>query len=97
MARIFPALAALLVAVTAPVTAAAPFAATTLRSEASRSMSTRFGGGASASATISARIIRGAARVGPGLGPPAHAMVPRRATLSAADGSPVAALVYDFE
>ncbi len=97
MARIFPALAALLMAVTAPAMAAAPFTATTLRSDAPRSMVMRFGQGASASATISARIIRGAARVGPGLGPPGHAMVPRRATLSAADGSPVAALVYDFE
>ena len=97
MARIFPALAALVVAVTAPVTAAAPSFAETLRSEAARSMPTRFGQGASASATISARIIRASASVGHGLGPPAHAMVPRRTTLSAADGSPVAALVYDFE
>jgi hypothetical protein len=97
MARIFPALVALLMAVTAPATTAASATAATLRHDAPRPVTMRFGQGASASATISARIIRASARVGHGLGPPAHAMVPRRATLSAADGSPIAALVYDFE
>jgi hypothetical protein len=57
----------------------------------------RFDGGASATVTVSARIIRRSASVGAGLGPPAPRMVPRTATVSAADGRAVPALVYDFE
>ena len=53
--------------------------------------------GASATVTVSARLIRGPARVGPGLGPPLPRMAPRQTMVSAADGRPVAALVYDFE
>ena len=56
---------------------------------------TRFTG-ASATAQISVRIIASAS-IGSGLGPPAPGMVPRRAMVSAADGRPVPALVYDFE
>ena len=74
---------------------AAPRAA--LRSVDSPSPATRFDGGVSATVTISARIIRHSARVGAGLAPPAPRMVPRRAMVSAADGRPVPALVYDFE
>ncbi len=58
---------------------------------------TRFEGGASATATISARIIRHSASIGLGLAPPAAGMVPRETTVSAGDGSAVPALVYDFE
>ena len=57
----------------------------------------RFEEGASATVTVSARIVRQSARVGAGLGPPAPRMVPREATVSAADGRAVPALVYDFE
>jgi hypothetical protein len=57
---------------------------------------TRFGG-ASLTVTISARIIRASARVGVDLGAPAPGMKPRQASVSAADGSQVPALVYDFE
>ena len=90
MAWIVPALATLLMA------AATPAAAATLRSDL-RSPATRVGQGASASATVSARIVRASARIGHGLGPPAPAMTPRRATVTAADGRAVPALVYDFE
>jgi hypothetical protein len=91
MAWIIPALAALLVTA-ANATPAAAAQRSDLRSPAMRA-----GTGASASATVSARIIRASARVGRGLGPPAPAMTPRRATVTAADGRAVAALVYDFE
>jgi hypothetical protein len=54
-------------------------------------------GGASAMVGITARIIHTSAEVGAGRRPPARFMVPRRTTVSAADGRPVAAFVYDFE
>ena len=53
-------------------------------------------GGAAVSATISVRIIANSARIGAGP-PPAPAMVPRQATIAAADGSAIKALIYDFE
>ena len=56
----------------------------------------RFNNGASGEVTVSARIIRTAARVGAGFAPPAR-MTARRTTVSAADGLFVPALVYDFE
>ena len=57
----------------------------------------RFANGASATALVSARIIRQSARIGAGFAPPGPRMVPRTATVTAADGRPVPALVYDFE
>jgi len=57
----------------------------------------RFESGASAHFTVSARIICQSASVGAGRAPPAPRMVPRAATVSAADGSAVPALVFDFE
>jgi hypothetical protein len=57
----------------------------------------RAAGGASAIATVSVRILHAAAAVGEGRGAPGLLMVPCRTTVSAADGSPVPALVYDFE
>ncbi len=63
----------------------------------SRSPAFRFEGGASASVTISARIVRHSARIGASLGPPAARMVPRPTYVSAVDGRPVPALVYDYE
>ena len=57
----------------------------------------RIDAGSSATATVSARIISGSARIGAGFAPPLARMAPRPTTLSAADGRPVAALVYDFE
>ena len=53
-------------------------------------------GGATATAMISVRIISSSARIGAD-GPPLPDMVPRASTIAAADGSPVAALIYDFE
>ena len=57
----------------------------------------RFEAGTSATVTVSARIVRRSAIIGPGRGPPAPGMVPRETTVSAADGRAVPALVYDFE
>ena len=57
----------------------------------------RYDAAASATATVSARIITGSARIGARFAPPMERMAPRHTTLSAADGRPVAALVYDFE
>ena len=57
----------------------------------------RFASGASATALVSARIIGQSARIGAGFAPPGPRMVPRTATVTAADGRPVPALVYDFE
>ena len=57
----------------------------------------RHDNGSSATATISARIIRNSARIGAQHAPPLARMVPRPTTVSAADGRLVAALVYDFE
>ena len=79
------------------VAALVPATAAGLRNDASRAPAQRFTTGSSVSVTVSARIVRAAARVGHGLGPPAHAMVPRSTTVSAADGRSVAAIVYDFE
>ncbi len=57
----------------------------------------RIDAGSSATATVGARIISASARIGAGFAPPMARMVPRRTTFNAADGRPVAALVYDFE
>lgn len=61
-----------------------------------RPIARRSAGGASATATISARIVSSSARVGAGLPPPAN-LVARAATVTAADGRAVPALIYDFE
>ena len=53
--------------------------------------------GATAMANVTVRIISRPAKIGPRHGPPLPDMVPRAATIAAADGSPVAALIYDFE
>jgi hypothetical protein len=45
---------------------------------------------------VSARIVRDSAAVGEGRAAPVGAQ-PRAAELSAADGSPIAAIVYDFQ
>ena len=57
---------------------------------------TRFSG-AAANFTVSARIIRSAARIGAGFGPPARGMHPRATLVSDSDGGAVPALVFDFE
>ena len=89
MDLLVPTLAALIAssAAPAPTTAHARHPGTSQRYD--RGSSSRF--------TVRARIIRATARVGDGLAPPHPRMVPRRTTVSAADGRPVAALVYDFE
>ena len=94
MATIVPLLAALQMSVSpaviaVPATIAGP-------SAAAGSTATRFSG-ASVTATVRARIVRTSARIGAGLGPPAPRMTPRHATVTAADGAAVPALVYDFE
>ena len=66
-------------------------------SAASASPATRAGSGPSVTFTVSARIIGASASVGAGHAPPLARMVPRRTTVSAADGRPVRALIYDFE
>ena len=53
-------------------------------------------GGAAASATITVRIISSSARISADQ-PPQPGMAPRPATIAAADGRQVAALIYDFE
>ena len=53
--------------------------------------------GGAASAQVSVRIVRTAAIVGHGRAGPRGAQPPRAATIEAADGSPVRALIYDFE
>jgi len=92
-----PLLAALLGLFSITATAA-PAAQPALEGGAvSSSPATRFEGGASAHATVTARIIGQSASVGAGRAPPATQMMPRAARVSAADGSTVPALVYDFE
>ena len=86
MEMFVPSLAALIA-----VSAASPGAGT------SRSTVIRHQPGAALDFTVSARIIRSSASIGAGFAPPAPRMVPRRTTVTAADGRPVAALVYDFE
>jgi hypothetical protein len=53
--------------------------------------------GASAIATVSARIVRDSARIGAAFGAPAAGLVARPTTIATADGSAVPALVYDFQ
>lgn len=60
------------------------------------SVAQRSPGGAVATATITVRIISSSARIN-AEAPPLPAMTPRTATILAADGSEVAALIYDFE
>ena len=50
-----------------------------------------------ASFTATVRIITQSARIGRDLPPPQPNMVARRATVTAADGRAVPALIYDFE
>ena len=92
-----PLCAALLGLLSLPAAALSAAPAAVPRGADSISPARRFAGGASASFTVSARIVRGSARVGTGRAPPAPGMVPRMATVSAADGRAVPALVYDFE
>ena len=93
MDLLVPSLAALIASLAAPAATAARGAE---RVGPSGSPATRYDSGASATVTVSARILRSSARVGAGQAPPPR-MVPRRTTVSAADGRLVAALVYDFE
>lgn len=67
------------------------------RAAAAPAPALRYTDGASASATVSARIISAPARVGAGFGPPMARMEARRTFVSAADGRAVAAIIYDFE
>ena len=64
---------------------------------ASADTAVRFDTRASARASVGGRIINSPARVGPDLPPPGVNMTARPTMVSAADGSLVPALVYDFE
>ena len=81
----------------APPAALRPARGLAVATQAASPVARRSIGGATATAAISARIISSSARVGHNLPPPTSAMAPRAATVTAADGSPVAALIYDFE
>lgn len=71
-------------------------AATAAQRTTNADTAVRFDTRSSARAMVGGRIINSQARVGPGLPPPEN-MTARRTTVSAADGSLVPALVYDFE
>ena len=92
MDMLIPSLAALIAAFVAPAAAAARSAEI---AGPPRSPVMRYDNGSAVTVTVSARIIHDSAQAGAGHAPPR--MVPRRTTVSAADGSPAAALVYDFE
>jgi len=89
-----PTLAMLIVVLPASAAAAAQASG---RARESGSPAVRYDTGSSAQIIVRARITRASASVGAGLAPPMPRMVPRHTTVSAADGRPVAALVYDFE
>ena len=91
MEMLVPSLAALIAVSATAAPAPGSFAG------ASASTAIRHQSGASLEFTVSARIIRAWASIGAGFAPPASRMVPRRTTITAADGRLVAALVYDFE
>ncbi len=57
----------------------------------------RSSGGAVGIATVTVRIIANSARIGAGFAPPLPEMTPRAATITAANGGKVGALIYDFE
>ncbi len=80
---------AALIAVSASATAA--------ERVASADTAVRFETRASARATVGGRVISDYARVGAELPPPGVSMTARPTTVTAADGSLVPALVYDFE
>jgi hypothetical protein len=90
-------LAALVGLFSITATAALAAAPAAPRRTDSFSPATRFAGGATATATVTARIIRQSASVGGGRGPPAPLMAARATSVTAADGRVVPALVYDFE
>ena len=94
MGMMFPVTAALLVVASPAVGRAVTVAASDGGAPAS---ALRFADGASASVTVSARIVRAAAIVGGDGAPPAPGMIARQATVTAADGRAVPALIYDFE
>jgi hypothetical protein len=72
-------------------------AATAAERTVSVETAVRFETRVSAQATARGRVISDYARVGAELSPPAANMTARRTTVSAADGTLVPALVYDFE
>jgi len=80
----------------AALAAATPLAGAATDAVAAASPARR-SAGAGASATVTVRILRHSARIGPEFGPPAPFMEPRAAQLVAADGTSVDAIIYDFE
>jgi hypothetical protein len=80
-----------LMMIAAAATAAAPIVVPGASQSARRSPA------GEASFTVSARIIAQSARIGRDYPAPQPNMVARRATITAADGRAVPALVYDFE
>ncbi len=83
--------------IVAALIAVSASAATAAERTVSTDTAVRFDTRVSVQATARGRIISDYARVGADLSPPAANMTPRPTTVSAADGSLVPALVYDFE
>ena len=77
--------------IAAAASAAAPITAPGASASARRSPA------GEASFTVSARIIANSARIGRDYPAPRPNMVAKRATVTAADGRAVPALIYDFE
>ena len=93
MTRVASAFAASIFALTLVVPAVGHAA---VRGGRSGAAAVRYDWGSSTQFAARARIMRSAS-VGAGLAPPRPRLVPRRTTVSASDGRPVAALVYDLE
>ena len=93
MASLASAFAASIVALTVAVPAVGH---ATLRGPGSGAAAVRYDWGSSARFEARARIMNSAS-VGAGLAPPRPRLVPRRTTVSASNGRPVVALVYDLE
>ena len=85
------------ISIVAALIAVSASAATAAERTASADTALRFETRASARATVGGRIIKDYARVGAELPPPGVSMTARPTTVTAADGSLVPALVYDFE
>ena len=97
MTRVASAFAASIFALTLVVPAVVPAVGhAAVRGGRSGAAALRYDWGSSTQFAARARIMRSAS-VGAGLAPPRPRLVPRRTTVSASDGRPVAALVYDLE
>ena len=85
------------ISIVAALIALSASAATAAERTVTTDTAVRFETRVSARATARGRVISDYARVGAELSPPAANMTPRSTTVTAADGSLVPAIVYDFE